>query len=178
MTVDVQIDTSKYSFRDSEKPVFKTPKGLSEAVVREISRQHDEPAWMLELRLKALEIFLQQPMPEWGADLSDIDFDDLHYYIRPSEHQSTNWDDVPEYIKNTFDRLGIPQAERKFLAGVGAQYESEVVYHNLKKKWTDLGVVFCDMSEAPKLYPDLVKKYFASVVPLADNKFAALNSAV
>lgn len=178
MTTPVHdINTQKYTFRDKEKAVFKTPKGLSKSVVKEISKQHKEPEWMLRMRLKALDIFLQKPMPEWGADLSNINFDDITYYIRPNEHQSTDWKDVPKYIKTTFDRLGIPQAERKFLAGVGAQYESEVVYHNLKKKWAKLGVVFCDMSEAPKLYPDLVKKYFASVIPLADNKFAALNSA-
>lgn len=178
MTTQFTVDTTKHSFKDLHKPIFRTPKGLNASVVREISRQHQEPKWMLEKRLKALEIFLSQPLPAWGADLTDINFDEITYYIRPSERQSTDWKEVPKYIKTTFDRLGIPQAERKFLAGVGAQYESEVVYHNLKKKWTDLGVVFCDMSEAPRLYPDLVKKYFATIVPLADNKFASLNSAV
>ncbi|MGB0757504.1 MAG: Fe-S cluster assembly protein SufB, partial [Patescibacteria group bacterium] len=122
--------------------------------------------------------FKKKEMPAWGGDMSSIDFDAITYYFRPNEKQSTDWNDVPDYIKNTFDRLGIPQAERKFLAGVGAQYESEVIYHKLKEQWTKLGVVFCDMSEAPRLYPDLVKKHFGTAVPLGDNKFASLNSAV
>ncbi len=178
MVEPIKIDTAKYSFRDPLHYVFKAPPGLNKRVVREISRQHQEPSWMLNLRLRALEIFRKKPMPTWGADLSGIDFSEIIYYLRPSEKQSHDWRQVPRYIKRTFDRLGIPRAERKFLAGVGAQYESEIIYHNLKKKWEQAGVVFCDMSEAPRLYPELVKKYFASVVPLADNKFAALNSAV
>lgn len=178
MAREIKINTARYSFKDPLHYVFKVPPGLSERVVREISRQHQEPRWMLDLRLRALEIFKKKPMPSWGADLSGVNFDEIVYYLRPSEKQSHTWRQVPKYIKRTFDRLGIPRAERRFLAGVGAQYESEIIYHNLKKKWEQAGVVFCDMSEAPKLYPELVKKYFASIVPLADNKFAALNSAV
>ncbi len=178
MANNIDINTSKYYFRDPVRYVFKTPPGLNAKVVREISKQHQEPQWMLDLRLRALQIFRQKPMPTWGADLTGIDFDQIVYYLRPHQEESHDWRQVPKYIRKTFDRLGIPQAERKFLAGVGAQYESEIIYHNLKEKWEKAGVVFCDMSDAPRLYPELVKKYFASVVPLADNKFAALNSAV
>jgi len=154
-------------------------KGLSDKVVREISRRHQEPAWMLRLRLQALKLFLSRPLPIWGPDLSDIDFSVITYYLKPTDKaQANSWDDVPEKIKRTFERLGVPQAERKFLAGTGAQYESEIIYHHLQERWTKLGVVFCDMSEAPRRYPELVKKYFASLVPIGDNAFAALNSAV
>lgn len=175
---DVKIDNKKYDFKDTEPAVFSAPQGLDNKVIQEISKRHQEPKWMLDMRLKAFKFFNEMPMPAWGADLSEINFNNISYYVRPADKNSDTWEDVPNYIKNTFERLGIPQAERKFLAGVGAQYESEVIYHNLKEKWTKLGVVFCDMSEAPRKYPDLVKKYFASVVPLKDNKFAALNSAV
>lgn len=175
---NIAIDREKYGFKDPVSFVFKTEKGLNKNVVRQISEQKDEPEWMLKKRLEALNIFFEKPMPSFGADLSGIDFDQMTYYIRPSERAEESWDDVPEKIKKTFDRLGIPQAEKKFLAGVGAQYESEVIYHSLQKCWSKLGVVFCDMSEAPKKYPELVQKYFASVVPINDNKFAALNSAV
>lgn len=179
MSVKVpNIQREKYDFRDPVRSVFKTPKGLRRRVVTEISRQHKEPSWMLSHRLRALDIFLSMPLPLWGADLSSIDFEGMTYYFKPSQGAETDWRRVPKYIKKTFDRLGIPRAERKFLAGAGAQYESEVVYHRLKKQWTDAGVAFCDMSDAPRSHPDLVKKYFATVVPLADNKFAALNSAV
>ncbi len=174
----ITIDRDRYTFRDPVRPVFATPRGLTSDVVREIARQHGEPDWMLTKRLEALTAFHSRPVPTWGADLSAIDFDNITYYFRPAEKQSTTWNEVPRYIKRTFDRLGIPKAERKFLAGVGAQYESEVVYHRLQEEWTKAGVVFCDMSEAPRLYPELVKKYYASVVPTNDNKFAALNSAV
>lgn len=177
-TKTVKIDQKKYTFRDPLEYVFKTPKGLTEAVVKEISNQHNEPDWMLEKRLAALKIFYNKKMPTWGGDLSKINFDDITYYWRSTDNQQKSWSKVPKKIKTTFERLGVPQAERKFLAGVGAQYESEIIYHNLKKKWTKLGVVFCDMSEAPKLYPELVKKYFGTVVPAGDNKFAALNTAV
>jgi len=178
MSKNIAIDRKKYDFKDEEDYVFKAPKGLTKKLVEDISLAKDEPKWMLEYRLKALASYLKQPLPKWGGDLSKIDFENISYYIKPADKNSTNWNDVPKKIKKTFDRLGIPQAERKFLAGVGAQYESEVIYHNLQKMWTDLGVVFCDMSEAPKLYPDLVKKYFASAVPFGDNKFAALNTAM
>ncbi len=175
---NITIDHKDYSFKDPLEFVYKTKKGLDESVVRSISAHKNEPTWMLDFRLKALKVFEEKPLPTWGGELSEINFDEITYYIRPSDRVEDSWDDVPTNIKNTFDRLGIPQAEKKFLAGVGAQYESEVVYHSLQKRWTKLGVVFCDMSEAPTKYPELVKKYFASVIPLTDNKFAALNSAV
>ena len=157
---------------------FRTDKGLSEAVVREISSQKSEPTWMAEFRLKALQIFEGMPRPDWGPDLSELKLDDIYYYLRPMEGQKRSWDDVPENIKNTFMKLGIPQAEQKLLAGVGAQFESEVVYKNLKKKWSDLGVIFTDMNTGLREHPELFKKYFASLIPPNDNPFAALNSAV
>jgi Fe-S cluster assembly protein SufB len=168
----------KTTFRDPISYVYKTEKGLSRAVVEEISQKKDEPIWMREKRIEALKLFYAKPLPTWGGELSNIDFDAITYYIQPSERSSNQWKDVPLRIKKTFDRLGIPQAERKFLAGVGAQYESEVVYHHLQEKWEKLGVIFCDMSEAPKKYPELVQKYFGTVVPIGDNKFASLNTAV
>ncbi len=171
-------DSYKYGFRDPEKYVFKARKGLSREIVEEISWIKQEPEWMRKFRLDSLEIFMKKPMPTWGADLSEIDFNDIYYYIKPSERQGHSWDEVPEYIKNTFERLGIPEAERKFLAGVGAQYESEMVYHSLKKEIEQMGVIFLDMDTALKEHPDLVKEYFSTVVPPSDNKFAALNSAV
>lgn len=177
-TKKISINQSRYAFSDPLNFVFKTPKGLNASVVTEIARQHQEPDWMLQLRLSALRRFYQLKLPAWGADLSGIDFDQLTYYWRPTEKAQTTWNKVPKKIKQTFERLGVPQAERKFLAGVGAQYESEIIYHRLKEKWAKLGVVFCDMSEAPRRYPALVKRYFATVVPASDNKFAALNSAV
>lgn len=164
--------------RDPVAFVYKTPKGLNQEVVEAISRQKHEPGWLLEKRLQALKLFEAKTLPTWGADLSDISFNELTYYWKPTERAAGTWRAVPKRIKQTFDRLGIPQAERKFLAGLGAQYESEMIYHRLRDEWTRQGVVFCDMSEAPQLYSKLVRKYFASVVPLADNKFAALNSAV
>ncbi len=175
---NIKINSNKYSFRDSHRSVYRAPKGLSAKIVEMISAQKNEPAWLLAMRLRALQIFADKPMPTWGADLTGIDFDDIYYYIKPAEGKGVTWQDVPKKIKTTFDRLGIPQAERKFLAGVGAQYESEMIYHSLKDKWTKLGVIFADMSEAPNKYPDLVKKYFGKIVPIKDNKFAALNSAV
>lgn len=175
---DISINRDKYDFKDKQRVIFRSPRGLNEKVVREISQRHNEPVWMLSLRLKAFKYFQELSFPAWGADLSEVDFDNIFYYVRANNESAADWEDVPEYIKDTFERLGIPQAERKFLAGVGAQYESEIIYHHLKEKWEKLGVVFCDMSEAPRKYPELVKKYFASVVPLKDNKFAALNSAV
>lgn len=161
-----------------EESVFKTKKGLNRDIVTQISQKKNEPEWMLNFRLQALEIFERLPMPQWGADLSGLDPYDIFYYIKPIEGQHGNWDDVPVGIKNTFEKLGIPSAEQKFLAGVGAQYESEVIYKRLQKKWADLGVIFCDMSTALKDHTDLVKKYFSTVIPAHDNKFAALNSAV
>lgn len=176
--MNININNKKYNFKDREKAVFRAPAGLSEEIIRQISARHREPKWMLEKRLRAYKFYKEMPLPTWGADLSGINFSDISYYVDPADSNADDWKDVPAYIKNTFERLGIPQAERKFLAGVGAQYESEIIYHHLKEKWTKLGVIFSDMSEAPRLYPDLVKKYFASAVPLKDNKFAALNSAV
>jgi Fe-S cluster assembly protein SufB len=180
MVAKAQVDIGEYQygFRDEEDYVFKAAKGLSRELVEEISAMKNEPSWMLDYRLKALEHFYKRPMPNWGADLSDIDFDDIFYYIRPSETQGKTWDEVPEYIKNTFEKLGIPEAERKFLAGVGAQYESEVIYHSLREDLEKLGVLFLDMDSGLREHPEIVKQYFGTVIPANDNKFAALNSAV
>ena len=169
-----------YGFKDPEDYVFKSPKGLTEEIVKNISAIKEEPDWVREFRLKAYRIFKEKPMPKWGNQelLSEIRFEDIHYYIRPTDRKGDAWEKVPEYIKKTFDRLGIPEAERKFLGGVTAQYESEVVYHSLKEELAKEGIIFTDMDTAIKEYPDLVKKYFATVIPPSDNKFAALNSAV
>ena len=177
-SADFGLDTYKFGFHDDIKPVYKSPKGLSADVVREISRQKDEPEWMLEFRLESLQQFERKPVPTWGADLSRIDFDDIYYYIRPQDRQARSWEDVPDDIKNTFDRLGIPEAERKFLAGVGAQYDSEVVYHSIREDLEREGVVFLDMDSGLREHPDIVREYFGTIIPNGDNKFAALNSAV
>lgn len=174
LTVDY---ASKYGFRDEAEYVYTAPKGISREVVEEISYVKGEPEWMREFRLRSLEIFLRKPMPTWGADLSGIDFNEFVYYAKPSERKAHSWDEVPDYIKRTFERLGIPEAERKFLAGVGAQYESEVVYHSIRKDLEEKGVIFLDTDTALREYPDLFREYFATVVPPEDNKFAALNSA-
>jgi Fe-S cluster assembly protein SufB len=177
--VDLDIDNyERYGFRAPEKYLVKMDKGLSKHVVEEISEYKNEPEWMREFRLKSLDIFLSRPMPNWGTDLSGVNFDDIHYYVRPTDRPQHNWDDVPAEIKNTFDKLGIPEAEKKFLAGVGAQYESEMVYHSLQKQWEELGVIFLDTDTGLREHPDIFRKYFASVVPPSDNKLAALNSAV
>lgn len=168
----------KYGFHDAEKAVFKTKKGLSEEIVREISKVKGEPQWMTDLRVKAFNIFKAKAMPTWGGDLSKIDFDKYTYFFNPTEKTAHSWDDVPKDIKKTFDRLGIPEAEQKFLGGVGAQYESQTVYHKLREDLAKKGIVFTDMDTALKEHPDLVKKYFGSLVPSGDNKFAALNTAV
>jgi len=168
----------EYGFHDAEKAVYKSERGLNHGIVDEISDQKNEPDWMRKFRHDALDIFFAKPMPDWGADLSGIDFDEIFYYLKASEEQGRTWDDVPEDIKNTFERLGIPEAERKFLAGVGAQYDSESVYHSLREEWQKLGVVFMDMDEGLREHEDLVRQYFATIIPAADNKFAALNSAV
>ncbi|MBM3324176.1 MAG: Fe-S cluster assembly protein SufB [Calditrichaeota bacterium] len=176
---DLEIGSyERYGFHQPEKYLVKMDKGLSRHVVEEISEYKNEPSWMREFRLKALDIFLKFPMPTWGADLSGVHFDDIHYYVRPTEKPQQNWDEVPEEIKDTFVKLGIPEAERKFLAGVGAQYESEMVYHSLQKQWEEMGVIFLDTDTGLRQYPDLFREYFAKVVPLSDNKLAALNSAV
>ncbi len=169
---------AKYGFRDEERYAYKAPKGLTREIVTEISRMKGEPDWMLALRLKALDIYLSKPVPTWGADLSGIDYDDIHYYIRPTEQEGRTWDDIPENIKNTFDKLGIPEAEQKFLAGLGAQYESEMVYHNIRRDLEEKGVIFVSIDDGLKQYPDLFRQYFGTVIPAADNKYAALNSAV
>jgi len=174
----VDIGDYKWGFHYEDKSVFKSRKGLDEEIVRAISEFKGEPEWMLEFRLRSLEAFRSKPMPNWGADLSDIDFDDIYYYARPTEEQARSWEDLPDEIKETYDRLGIPEAEQKYLAGVGAQYDSEVVYHSTKEYLTEQGVVFLAPEEAVKEYPELVKKYFGTVIPFNDNKFAALNSAV
>ena len=168
----------RYGFHDAEDYVFKSRPGLDRELVEEISRMKGEPDWMREFRLEAFRIFESKPMPTWGGDLSEIHFEDIFYFVKASEHQERDWDDVPTYIKDTFEKLGIPEAERKFLAGVGAQYESEVVYHNLHKSLEDQGVIFLDTDSALREHPELLREYFATIIPPADNKFAALNSAV
>ncbi|MEM1994930.1 MAG: Fe-S cluster assembly protein SufB [Nitrososphaerales archaeon] len=169
----------KYDFKDPiDKYVHISQKGLSREVVEEISAIKNEPKWMLDYRLKAYEHFRSRPMPTWGADLSNIDFNNIRYYVKATERVGRTWDEVPEQIKRTFEKLGIPEAERKFLAGVGAQYESEVIYHSLKKDLAEKGVIFSDMDSGLREYPEIVRKYFGTVVPYNDNKFAALNSAV
>ncbi len=175
----VDISDYKYGFRDEEDYVFKSKKGVNREIVEEISRMKGEPDWMLEFRLKSLDHFEKRPMPNWGSPaLHELDFEDIYYYIRPTEKQGRTWDEVPAYIKDTFEKLGIPEAERKFLAGVGAQYESEVIYHSLREDLEKQGVIFLDMDAAVREHPELVQQYFGTVIPYADNKFAALNSAV
>jgi Fe-S cluster assembly protein SufB len=171
---------TKYGFSDPEEYFMKGAKGLNHEVVEMISRMKKEPDWMRDFRHEALDIFLSKPMPRWGNTelLNSIDFDDIFYYIRPMENQGKSWDDVPENIKKTFDRLGIPEAEKKFLAGVSAQYESEVVYHSLKEDLVKQGIIFLDMDSGLRQCPEIVQKYFSTVIPPQDNKFSALNSAV
>ena len=168
----------KYDFKDEDVSILKTPKGLNEDIVREISSLKNEPEWMLEYRLKALKAFQAMKNPSFGPDLSSLEFDSYTYFTRPSNKEAQSWEEVPETIKNTFDKLGIPEAEQKYLAGVSTQYESEVVYHNMLKEIEDKGVIFLSTDMALKLYPDLFKKYFGTVVPFADNKYSALNGAV
>lgn len=168
----------KEGFSMPDHSVFKSGLGLNEDVIRNLSKMKDEPKWMLDFRLKSYEIFKKKPMPNWGADLSGIDFENIHYYIKPSEKEERTWDDVPDDIKKTFDRLGVPQAERDFLAGVKAQYDSELVYSSLIKEFEDQGVVFLGTDEALKKYPEFFEEYFGKIIPPSDNKFAALNSAV
>jgi len=178
-TENLDMDYSKYDFKDStEMYVHLSKKGLTKDTVREISKLKDEPEWMLNFRLRAYDVFMKKPMPQWGGDLNKIDFQNIYYYAKASEKTEKNWDDVPENVKNTFDKLGIPEAEKKFLAGVGAQYESEVVYHSLREDLAKQGVLFLDTDTALKDQPELFKKYFAKIIPPEDNKFAALNSAV
>ena len=168
----------KYGFKNEDVSILNTGKGLNEEVVRAISKLKNEPEWMLEFRLKALKAFNELPLPSFGPDLSSLDFNSYTYFIRPSEKVEKSWDEVPETIRNTFDKLGIPEAEQKYLAGVSTQYESEAVYHNMLKEVEDKGVIFLDTDTALKTCPELFKKYFNTVVPYGDNKFSALNGAV
>jgi Fe-S cluster assembly protein SufB len=167
-----------FGFHDPEEYFFKSGRGLNPEVVAMISEHKNEPEWMRKRRLKALEYFRARPLPEWGGKLDEIDFENMYYYIRPTEKQANSWEDLPADIKNTWDRLGIPEAEKKYLAGVGAQYESEVVYHKLKEDLEKQGVLFLDMDSGLREHEELVKEYFGTIIPANDNKFAALNSAV
>src|SRR5437016_13656720 len=182
MTVEMKTqvpDSYKYGWYDKEAPINVKHKGLSPDVVREISQTFKhELDWMLQRRIKALRHFDARAMPTWGADLSPLDFQDIYYYVLASDKRAQSWEDVPGYVKDTFDKLGIPQAEQKYLAGVGAQYDSEVVYHNIRKDLEKLGVIFMDTDTALKEHEDIVKKYFGTVIPANDNKMAALNTAV
>ena len=182
MASDVDIleglDEYKWGFRDPATHVFKTRKGLDEEIVRQISEQKEEPEWMLDFRLKALKHFEQRPLPTWGGDLTGLNLDEIYFYTRPAEAEGKSWDDVPETIKETFDKLGIPEAEQKFLAGVGAQYESEMVYHSIKEHLEAQGVIFKSIENGLRDHPDLFREYFGTIIPIEDNKFAALNSAV
>ena len=168
----------QYGFSDKDVSIFKTEKGLTKEIVETISKRKEEPQWMLDFRLNALKEFYRMPMPTWGGDLSEIDFEDLTYYVKPSEKTERSWDEVPTEIKNTFEKLGIPEAEQKYLAGVSAQYESEVVYHNMHKQFEEQGIIFEDTDTALKNHEEIFKKYFSKAVDFNDNKFAALNSAV
>jgi len=174
-----QIGTEyKYGFSYPDDSVYKSPKGLSEEVIRQISAFKEEPEWMLEFRLKAYRHFIERPMPTWGPDLSGLNLDEIVFYARPPQVDQKRWEDVPDNIKNTFDRLGIPEAEQKYLAGVGAQYDSEMVYHNIQETLEKQGVIFLSIENGLKQYPEIFREYFSTVVPIQDNKFAALNSAV
>ena len=172
------IGDYQWDFRDPEDLIFKARKGLDREIVEQISAMKDEPEWMLEFRLKALDHFYQRPMPTWGGDLSNLDLDDIYFYAKPSDGEGQSWDDVPDNIKETFDRLGIPEAEQKFLSGVGAQYESEMVYHNIQEHLASQGVIFVSIENGLREYPELFREYFGKVIPIEDNKFAALNGAV
>jgi Fe-S cluster assembly protein SufB len=180
-TPESLVEDYRHGFHDSEETYrFKSDKGLNREIVERISSMKNEPDWMLQFRLKAYETFRAKPMPEWGdkALLEEINFDDIRYFVKAGDKAEVSWDDVPADIKKTFDRLGIPEAERKFLSGVSAQYESEVVYHSVREDLTRDGVIFCDMDTALRDHPEIVKKYLATVIPVGDNKFAALNSSV
>ncbi|WP_397539775.1 Fe-S cluster assembly protein SufB [Rummeliibacillus pycnus] len=173
-----EIGDYEYGFHDKDVSIFRTERGLTPEIVKEISKMKNEPQWMLDFRLKSLDIFYSKPMPQWGGDLTALNFDEITYYVKPSEATQKSWDEVPEEIKATFDKLGIPEAEQKYLAGVSAQYESEVVYHNMKEELEAQGVVFKDTDSALRENEDLFKEYFGKSIPPQDNKFAALNSAV
>jgi Fe-S cluster assembly protein SufB len=173
------LDRYKFGWADSDAAGESARRGLSEEVVRDISAKKNEPGWMLDLRLKGLKLFGRKPMPGWGSDLSGIDFDHIKYFVRSTEKQAASWDELPADIKNTYDKLGIPEAEKqRLIAGVAAQYESEVVYHKIREDLEDKGVIFLDTDTGLREHPDLFGEYFASVIPVGDNKFAALNTAV
>jgi Fe-S cluster assembly protein SufB len=174
----VKDERDQFAFHDDIVYLAETKRGLTRETVEEISRFKDEPDWMLQYRLRAYDHFVKRKMPTWGGALDKIDFDKIVYYRKPSEREEKSWDDVPEQIKQTFEKLGIPEAERKFLAGVGAQYDSEVVYHSVREELTKIGVVFMGTDQALKEHPEIFRKYFGTVVPAEDNKFAALNAAV
>ncbi|MDP2735200.1 MAG: SufD family Fe-S cluster assembly protein, partial [bacterium] len=178
MNDPVKKQSYKFGFSDPDVSVFRADKGLSTRVVEQISHAKSEPGWMREFRLRSLEVFEKKPVPPWGADLSGIDFDEIFYYVRPSDHPVRSWEDVPQSIRDTYERIGVPQAERKFLAGVKAQYDSEVIYGSLREELSKQGIVFLSMDEALVKHPEIVKEYFGTLIPPADNKFAALNSAV
>lgn len=173
-----EIGDYKYGFHDKDVSIFRSKRGLTREIVETISNMKEEPQWMLDYRLKSLEIFYSKPMPQWGGDLAPLNFDEITYYVKPSEATQTSWDEVPEEIKRTFDKLGIPEAEQKYLSGVSAQYESEVVYHSMKQELTDMGIIFKDTGAALRENEELFKKYWGTIIPNTDNKFAALNSAV
>lgn len=177
-TYVADVERGIYDIKDEDNFEYKTESGLTEEIVREISEEKNEPKWMLDLRLRSLKIYNSKPIPTWGADISGLNMDEIVTYVRPKTKMQHTWDEVPEDIKNTFERLGIPQAERESLAGVGAQYDSEVVYHNLQKELADQGVVYLDIETAVKEYEDIVKAHFMKLVPPSDHKFAALHGAV
>ena len=176
---EIGVGDYQYGFHDpTDKYVFQSRRGLDRDIVHQISEMKSEPMWMRQFRLDALDLFYQKPMPTWGGDMKDLDFQNMFYYVKASQGQEKSWDDVPDDIRKTYDRLGIPEAEKKYLAGVKAQYESEVVYGSLQEDLAKQGVIFTDTDSAVKDYPDLVREYFGQIIPSADNKFAALNSAV
>jgi Fe-S cluster assembly protein SufB len=177
-TGNVDIGDYKYGFSYPDISIFKTKPGLDEEVVNAISYHKGEPDWMRQFRLRSLRAFRSKAMPNWGADLHEIDFDNIYYYVKPTDRSAESWDDLPESIRETYRRIGIPEAERKFLAGVGAQYDSEMVYHSIRQDLSKQGVIFCDPETAVREHPEIVKEYFGTVIPYMDNKFAALNSAV
>jgi Fe-S cluster assembly protein SufB len=173
-----EMEAYQYGFRDTHESIFKSGKGLTREIIMEISAMKKEPDWMLDFRLKSFEQFLKMPMPRWGGNMDDLDFEEIQYYVKPSEKQGKTWEEVPTEIKETFDKLGIPEAEQKFLAGVSAQYESEVVYHSMQKDLEDKGVIFTDTDTALREFPEIFREHFGTIIPPSDNKFAALNSAV
>jgi Fe-S cluster assembly protein SufB len=178
-TTDLDLGRYQLGWSDAEDYIFKPKKGLNESIVREMSEMKNEPTWMRDFRLKALKHFERKPMASWfAAHMPDLDFNDIYYYIKPTGGQVDDWEDLPDAIKNTYEKLGIPEAERKYLSGVTAQYESEVVFHRNRADLEEQGVLFCDMDTAVREYPELVRRWFGTLIPPNDNKFAALNSAV